>query len=133
MTQRNTVQRRQVLQAVQQLENHPTAEEVYDFLCRQQAGIGRATVYRNLHVLCGQGLIRRVPVAGAPDRFDRTLQPHYHLHCRCCGAFADLFLPMPARLDQLVARETGFADVAHDIVFSGVCGDCQARQVAKTP
>lgn len=128
MIQRNTVQRRQVLEAVRRLHDHPTAEEVYTYFSEQGAGLGRATVYRNLNVLCGQGLLRHIELPDAPDRFDDTLTEHYHLSCRVCGCFQDVTLPGAARLDRAVARQTGFADVTHDIVFSGVCSAC--RQAA---
>lgn len=126
MTQRNTAQRRLVLQAVRQLDTHPTADEIFAHLRQGGSGLGRATVYRNLNVLCAQGLVRRVRLTDAPDRFDFTLRPHYHLRCRRCGCFTDVFLPLPDKLDRAVARQTGFAAVEHDIVFTGVCARCQA-------
>ncbi len=126
MTQHNTVQRRQVLEAVQQLQNHPTAEDVYTYLQDIQSGLGRATIYRNLNVLSAQGLLRRVEVPDAPNRFDHTLVPHQHLRCRCCGAFTDVQLQGDTRMDKAVASQTGYAQVTHDIVFTGVCGACAA-------
>ncbi len=126
MAQHNTVQRRQVLDAVRQLQNHPTAEDVYVHLQKQDSGLGRATVYRNLNVLCGQGLLRCIPVSDAPNRFDHTLESHQHLRCRSCGAFCDVDIPGDIRMDKAVAKQTGFAQVTHDIVFTGVCAGCAA-------
>jgi Fur family peroxide stress response transcriptional regulator len=125
MIQRNTVQRRQVLEAVQQLYNHPTAEDIYEYLTEKQSGLGRATIYRNLNVLCEQGLVHKIEVPDAPARFDHTLCAHYHLQCRCCGSFGDVSVPEQSRLDRAVSKETGYTAVTHDIVFSGVCPACR--------
>ncbi len=127
MIQHNTVQRRRVLEAVQQLQNHPTAEDVYEYLTAANSGLGRGTIYRNLNVLCSQGLLRRVEVPDAPNRFDHTLESHQHLRCRSCGAFCDVLLPGDQRLDKAVARQSGFTAVTHDIVFTGVCADCAEK------
>lgn len=129
MIQRNTVQRRQVLEAVQQLYNHPTAEDIYDYLHSQESGLGRATIYRNLSVLCEQGLVRKIEVPDAPARFDHTLREHYHLSCRSCGAFQDVEVPALVRLNRAVTKETGFSNVEHDIVFYGTCPECQKKSL----
>ena len=56
MKQRNTPQRRLVLQALAELEGHPSAEEVYLRAAQLCPGIGRATVYRCLKLLAHEGL-----------------------------------------------------------------------------
>ena len=48
---RNTIQRQLVLSAVRQLQNHPTADEVYQKVQKSCPTISRATVYRNLKLL----------------------------------------------------------------------------------
>lgn len=42
---RNTIQRQLVLSAVRQLQNHPTADEVYQEVQKNCPTISRATVY----------------------------------------------------------------------------------------
>ena len=51
MQTRNTIQRQIVLQAVNQLHNHPTADAIYAFIAAQHPTISKATVYRNLNQL----------------------------------------------------------------------------------
>ena len=74
------------------VRTHPTAEEVLASVRKSQPGIGLATVYRTLNLLAEEGLIRRIPVNGAPDRFDGTLAEHEHVICRRCGRVRDIFL-----------------------------------------
>ena len=51
MERRNTRQRQLVLEAVQELCDHPTADEIYLRVREQDDHISRGTVYRNLHLL----------------------------------------------------------------------------------
>ena len=46
---RNTIQRTLVLEAVNHLRSHATAEEVYDAIVQQHPHISKGTVYRNLN------------------------------------------------------------------------------------
>ena len=62
MQTRNTIQRQIVLQAVNQMHNHPTADAIYAVIAAQHPTISKATVYRNLNQLAAQGEILRVPV-----------------------------------------------------------------------
>ena len=52
MNQRNTFQRTVTLDAVHTLANHPTADDVYNFVHEKYPQISRTTVYRNLNKLC---------------------------------------------------------------------------------
>ena len=78
---RRTIQRALVLSAVMELNDHPTAEEVYRYAAQRTPTISRGTVYRNLSQLADEGTISRIPVPNAPDRFDSATGPHYHLVC----------------------------------------------------
>jgi len=122
MSQRNTPQRRQVLAAVRQMHCHPTAEQVWEAL--QDTGLGRATVYRNLAVLSDQGMLHRLDVPGSPTRYDDLLNPHCHLVCRQCGCFTDVSTPAMLQLDEDAAAASGFREVRHDLIFSGICPAC---------
>lgn len=133
MQQRNTVQRKEVLETVRRLADHPTAEEIYADLCRRGIRYGRATVYRNLGVLVRQGLLRHIAVPDAPDRYDHTLTAHEHLRCVRCGCLTDVFLTVRPRLDREAARQTGFVQVEHELLFRGLCPACQRLVVPTEP
>ena len=55
MKNRNTLQRRLVLETVRRMRNHPTAEEIYLAIAAENPLISKATVYRNLKLLSEQG------------------------------------------------------------------------------
>ena len=55
MTRRTTIQKELVLNAVNHLHNHATADEVYEFIHATHSHISKGTVYRNLNCLVGEG------------------------------------------------------------------------------
>ena len=71
---RYSKQRELVMQTVQQLCDHPTAEEIYDKAAQECPNLSLGTVYRNLNSLVEAGRVRRVSIPGKADRFDHTLR-----------------------------------------------------------
>ena len=85
MMKRNTIQRSLILEAVNRLQCHATAEEIYNEITREHPNIGRGTVYRNLKQLSEGGEIRKLEVPGGADRYDHRCHDHYHARCLGCG------------------------------------------------
>ena len=127
MAKRNTIQRQLVIAAVRFLADHPTAEEVYDRITMEYPDISKGTVYRNLNSLLG-----KVSVPSGADRFDHILARHYHIKCTHCGKFMNVEnFDYFHDLDDKLATATGFKMEHHDIVFSGLCPECQKHQGAE--
>lgn len=125
MIRRNTIQCALVLEAVNKLRCHATADEIYDELAKEHPSISRATVYRNLHRLCESSEIRRIAIPGGADRFEHRCQEHYHIRCTRCGHVFDVDMDYIADLDQSIKHTHGFVLTGHDIVFKGICPECQ--------
>ena len=126
MNRRNTKQRQLVAAAVRALE-HPSAEEVYAAVSRENLNIGKATAYRNLNLLMRQGEIGRVPPGEGADRYDFRTDKHYHMRCRACGKVFDAPmapLPSPAKL---LGDTGGFVVEDHTIEFVGLCPGCYKK------
>lgn len=124
-TTRNTIQRSLVLEAVRSLHNHPTSAEVYEEVRSKHPSISRATVYRNLSLLAARGEVLRVELPNGADRYDYFNQPHYHAKCRLCGRVFDVDMPYHEDIAQEITDAHGFFIENHQIVFSGLCADCQ--------
>lgn len=122
---RNTIQRSLVYEAVHRLQSHATAEEIYDEIVKQHPTISRGTVYRNLNRLAEEGEIRRLEIPGGPDRYDHRCHGHYHARCLQCGRVFDVEMVYLQDLEKAVTDAHGFAVSGHDIIFTGVCPDCQ--------
>lgn len=122
---RNTIQCALVLEAVHKLKSHATADEVYAALAREHPNISRATVYRNLQRLCERGQIRKREVPGGADRFDHLCSDHYHIRCEKCGRVFDVDMEYIENLEHSIRDTHGFIFAGHDIIFKGICPDCQ--------
>ena len=127
MIQRKTIQCALVLEAVQRLRNHATADEVYEEIAREHPNIGRGTVYRNLQRLCEEGEIRKVEVPEGADRYDHVCRDHYHIRCASCGRVFDAGIPYMEGLEHRAGEAHGFQLLGHDIMFRGICPDCQEK------
>lgn len=124
MNQRNTFQRTLTLDAVHTLANHPTADDVYNYVHSKYPQISRTTVYRNLNKLCDSHDLSRVKIFGSADRFDHNLYSHYHFICDECGAVSDLDVPYMDSINDMFAGIGGRQVNAHQILFDGLCECC---------
>lgn len=80
MIHRKTIQRSLVLAAVNRLQNHATADEIYEDVAKDHPTVSRGTVYRNLKQRSDAGEIRKLEVPGGADRYDHLCHNHYHAH-----------------------------------------------------
>lgn len=126
MTRHNTIQRSLVLDAVNRLKSHATADEVYAEVAATHPNISKATVYRNLNLLSDMGMIRKLEIPGGADRFDHICKEHCHVKCEKCGRVFDIEIPYIDGLDNLVENRNGFELTGYDILFRGICPGCRA-------
>lgn len=126
MTRHNTIQRSLVLDAVNRLKSHATADEVYAEVAATHPNISKATVYRNLNLLSEMGMIRKLEIPGGADRFDHICKEHCHVKCEKCGRVFDIEIPYIDGLDNLVENRNGFEFTGYDILFRGICPGCRA-------
>ena len=78
---RVTPQRITILEAVLNLDNHPTAENVIDYVKKNSPNISVGTVYKVLESFVEYNLLRKVKTEGGSMRFDPILKKHHHLYC----------------------------------------------------
>ncbi len=125
MTRRTTIQKELVLNAVNHLHNHATADEVYEFIHATHSHISKGTVYRNLNCLVEEGKIRKLEIPNGPDRFDHICSTHYHIRCCKCDRVFDVDMEEISDLRDKVKDKHGFNFLNYDIIFQGICPDCQ--------
>ena len=122
---RHTVQNEFVLEAVQKLGCHATADEVYEAVHQQHANISRGTVYRNLTRLCEEGKIRKIEIPDGADCYDHHCTNHYHVKCIQCGRLFDVDMEYIENLEHSITDSHGFIFTDYDILFKGICPVCQ--------
>ena len=92
---RYTRQRAAVYGYLEQVESHPTAEEVYKAVQRWLPRISLATVYNALEALVDARLANKLTYGDGSARYDCRDEEHYHLRDEVTGEIRDL----PTRFD----------------------------------
>lgn len=127
MAARNTVQRTIVLEALRELANHPTADEVYEAVHAKHPSISKATVYRLLNKLSEDGVALKVKINNGADHFDHNVFAHYHVRCTVCGRVDDVLVPVLQTIDVDASEVSGYKVTGHSLQFDGVCPACQNK------
>ena len=128
MMKRNTIQRSLVFEAVNKLQCHANADEIYETIVTEHPNVSRATVYRNLKLLSETGYIRKIEIPGGADRFDHMCHDHCHVKCEKCGRVFDVDMEYITGIEKNIKDDRGFKFTGYDILFRGVCPDCQGSQ-----
>jgi Fe2+ or Zn2+ uptake regulation protein len=108
------------------VEDHPTAEQVYEAVRRGLPHVSLATIYKALEALVDARLATKLPDADGPARFDYRGEAHYHFRCLKTGKVRDLRIPYdPQLLDKLAPglveslRRQGFQVTEHRLELLG--------------
>lgn len=124
---RLTKQRKIILEEIQKVKSHPSANEIYTLVRRRLPRISLATVYRNLELLADHGLIQKLALAGSQRRFDGTVADHYHIRCLKCERVDDIALEPFFPVAETSAMPSGYQLLGHRLEFFGICPRCQER------
>ena len=76
-----TPQRMAILEAIIKLKNHPTAENIVDYIRVNNPNIATATVYKVLDALTEKELVTKVKTEKDIMRYDSVLESHHHIYC----------------------------------------------------
>ena len=76
-----TPQRVATYEAIVNLNNHPTAENVIEYVKANHPNISVGTVYKVLDSLVENELLKKVKTEKDIMRYDAVLSNHHHLYC----------------------------------------------------
>lgn len=76
-----TPQRVAIFEAIIQLDNHPTADDIVSFIKTNHPNISVGTVYKVLDTFVENNLIKKVKTEKGIMRYDPYLSNHHHLYC----------------------------------------------------
>jgi Fur family transcriptional regulator, ferric uptake regulator len=123
---RMTVQRRKILEVVDEAHTHISAEDVHCRLIGEMPELSLSTVYRSLKVLADEGKVSVTDLGNGLVYEAVTGIPHHHLVCLVCKRVEpldhSLVAPLFARLE-----EQGFQVATNHLCIYGVCRDCQSE------
>ncbi len=123
---RLTPQRMMILSAIENSDDHISAEEIYTQVLAKYPHVNISTVYRTLELLKQLGLVTETDLGGGRVRYHPADKGHHHhLVCQKCGAIIDIDESTLARLqDVLLARYNFSASLRHVAIF-GLCENCR--------
>jgi len=124
---RMTRQRMVILEELRRMNSHPTADEVYEVVRKRLPRISLGTVYRNLEILSGMGLIQKLEMDSAQKRFDGNPERHYHLRCMVCNRIVDVPGDVLRRIDYSPESCGDCRILDFHLHFLGVCDECQRK------
>ena len=96
-----TPQRVAIYEAVAELHNHPTAENIIEYIKTNHPNISVGTVYKVLDSLVENNLLRKVKNEKDIMRYDAVLAHHHHLYCSETERIEDFEDP---QLDQFITE-----------------------------
>ncbi len=124
---RVTAQRRLILEALEEADEHLDAETLYQRLRKRDRSIGLATVYRTLNVLHQAGLIEQRYLDQDHSRgyYEVHTDEHYHFTCRQCGKVVEFETDLVATMRRELRERYGAQVEVAALHLEGLCADCR--------
>jgi Fur family transcriptional regulator, peroxide stress response regulator len=88
---RVTPQRIAILDIILNLNNHPTTEDITEYLRINYPRISESTVYKILDAFVKNGIITKVKTENGIIRFDPVTETHHHLYSSDSEQIEDFF------------------------------------------
>jgi len=103
---------------------HVNIEDLYETLLKKFNSISLATIYKNINIMVENAFIQEIKIPNQKSVFELTKEAHSHLVCDKCGMVEDITLDLSS-ISELASHQTNFQINKADLVFSGLCSNCQ--------
>ena len=118
---RPSIHRVRILEYMQAIGGHPTADEVYKALASELPSLSKATVYNTLHTFVEAGVLRDLAIDQVEIRYDVMTENHGHFRCDNCQTIYNF----QVNFDQIMIMGEGEFEVTErNIYFKGLCPAC---------
>lgn len=94
-----TTQRLIIYDVVSEMNNHPSADDIYSEIVRNYPSISLSTVYNTLDLFVENNIISTVKSDSGAVRYDAIQQLHHHLYCEETDKIEDYY---NSELDNLL-------------------------------
>lgn len=118
---RMTEQRRVIARVLEQADDHPDTEELYNRASKIDSGISISTVYRTVSLFEEAGIVERHEFRDGRARYETVQESHHdHLIDLKSGEVIEFTNEEIERLQTVIARELGYKLVDHRLELYGV-------------
>ena len=130
---KRSAKRDRILNVFLRQEGHLSADDLFEHVHREAAGIGRATVYRTLQWMVGAGIARKVDFGDGRARFEPSFRHprHFHLVCTTCHRSSEFLSSDVEALMEEIAAARSFSPTQSVVQIVGTCEECRTGK--KTP
>jgi len=123
-----TTQRSLLLQIICQAKRHLDADELYRLAKKRESRISLATVYRNLKLFKGLGLIAESNLGDTHSHYEiRGAADHHHLVCLGCEQIIEFDSPFIAKATDKIQQENDFDITSIQLKMEGYCSKCKKK------
>ncbi|MCX8030661.1 MAG: transcriptional repressor [Thermodesulfovibrionales bacterium] len=123
---KQTPQRMAIMKYLQGNKNHPTVEDIYNYVVEQFPNISLATVYKNIDILKNMGLVQEVTIDPDKKHYDPDTRHHHHLICVQCKKIIDVDIDFDIRVPKDYLED--FEITTTHIDFYGICKSCKTKE-----
>jgi Fe2+ or Zn2+ uptake regulation protein len=120
-----TSQRRAVLKALEEAQGHPSAEDIYLIVKKDNPRVALGTVYQALSVLEEIGVVRSKHWSESPTRYDLNVEPHLDIRCAGCGEVSEIPGVDLGELEDHIRKNTSYEVTHTTMVIEGFCPACR--------
>lgn len=127
---RMTEQRRLILETLESLESHPSAEELHTIVQEQYPEIHLSTIYRTLRWLEHEGLVSSRWFEGErrQERFDPALPiEHHHFLCTQCQKVIEFDHVLVNEIVRQFELDFEAKIEATTLILYGACASCRDK------
>jgi Fe2+ or Zn2+ uptake regulation protein/Fe2+ transport system protein FeoA len=123
---RMTAERRAVLESLENLGGHPTAEQIYLDAKERHPDLNPSTVYRTLNWLANAGLLssRRFDSGPGPEQYDPGQGEHHHFVCQECGKVEEFSTTTIDMAKRDFSEAHGCIITSAELRLTGICRSC---------
>lgn len=116
-----------ILELMQEIGGHRSAEDINAILESAGTPLTRGTVYNVLDDLASAGLAMRADHGPGTALYEIAEEWHHHFVCRECGAIIDV--PCVIGEKPCLDAELPGAEIDEaQVIFRGICPDCVATR-----